>query len=264
MRNIALLSLLLVLMSGTAWAQESGSWDWRIAPYLWTVGIDGELSAGPIDQDIDVSFSDILSDLDFGGSVFAGIGKGRHAFHVDYTYLRLKPDATPAPSPPYPPESTISSKMTTNILEAAYNFRFDGDAFGPALVLGARYWSIDLRLTPNIAGPSLPVNPPVQPPFPTEPVENGPSWWDWFVGVRTENQISTNWDFGFYGTIGGGDSDTPWTAQAVFARRFSNDNRLALGVRIWGVDYSEKEGVMNEFTRLDATFTGFLIGYEFN
>jgi hypothetical protein len=50
----------------------------------------------------------------------------------------------------------------------------------------------------------------------------------------------------------------------MFGRRFSNDNRLGLGVRIWGIDYSENEGVMNQYTRIDATFTGFMIGYEFN
>lgn len=263
MKIIRVISLLLVLLSSPAWAQSSDSWDWRVAPYLWTVGIDGELSVGPIDQDIDVSFSDILSDLDFGGSVFAEFGKGRHAFHFDYTYLRLKPDATALPTPPFPMDSTLSTKMTINIFEPAYNFRFDGFG-GPALVLGVRYLDIEMKMTPDITGPSLPVDPPVEPPFSGGSLEVGPSWWDYFVGIKTHNSVSANWDFSFYGTIGGGESHAPWTLQAMFGRRFSNDNRLGLGVRIWGIDYSDNEGVMNQYTRIDATFTGFMIGYEFN
>jgi hypothetical protein len=255
MKAPGMICFLLLLVSGPAAAQDSNSWDWKIAPYLWTVGIDGSATLAGYDQDLDVSFSDILSDFDFGGSVFAEFGKGHHAVAIDYTYLRLKPDPTPLP----PPDSTMSTKMTINILETAYNYRFDG-LNSTALVAGARYMDIELRLTPNINGPELPLDPP----FPQEPVEFGPSWWDAFVGVKTFSRISEKWDFQFYGTLGYGESDWPWTLQAMFARRFSNDNRLGLGARVWGIDYSDSNGFMGEYAAIDATFFGFLIGYEFN
>jgi hypothetical protein len=259
MRSFCSVLLLIFLYSGTAWAQDSNDWDWKIAPYLWTVNIDGGLSIGPLDQDIDVSFSDILSDMDFGGSVYGELGKGNHAVHFDYTYLRLKPDPTPLPSPPYPGESTLSTKMTINIFEPAYHYRFGG-AGGTELVLGARYMDIEMRMAPNVDGPSL----PIEPPFPQDPVKSGPSWWDYFVGIKTNHRIGAKWDFGFYGTVGGGDSDLPWTLQAMFGRRFANDNRLGLGFRVWGIDYAKDKGVMDRYSRIDATFYGFLIGYEFN
>lgn len=255
MKCLRLVGIVFLFVSGSALAQDSNSWDWKIAPYLWTVGIDGTATLAGYDQDLDVSFSDILSDFDFGGSVFAEFGKGHHAVAIDYTYLRLKPDPTPLP----PPDSTMSTKMTINILETAYNYRFDG-LNSTALVAGARYMDIELRLTPNINGPELPVDPP----FPQEPVEFGPSWWDAFVGVKTFSRISENWDFQFYGTLGFGESDWPWTLQAMFARRFSNDNRLGLGARVWGIDYSDNNGFMGDYAAIDATFYGFLIGYEFN
>ena len=239
--------ILLALVSTTAWSQDSDSWDWKIAPYLWTVGISGDLTIGDINQDIDVSFSDILKDFEVGGSVFSEFGKGNHAVHFDYTYIRLRPDPTPLPAPPFPPDSELATKMTINIFETAYNYRWKGPG-GGAFVLGARLMDIKMRMTLS----DLPA------------VEIGPDWWDFFVGVKTQNKISANWDFNFYGTIGTGGSDLPWTLQAMFGRRFSNDNRLGLGVRVWGVDYSENEGIMGQFTRIDATFYGFLIGYEFN
>jgi hypothetical protein len=255
---IALFATLL-LISGPALAQDSDDFDWKITPYLWTVGIDGSATLLGYEQDLDVSFSDILSDFEVGGSVFAEIGKGHHALSLDYTYLRLKPDPTALPSPPAPPDSTMETKMTTNILEAAYNYRLDG-LNSTAIVAGARYLDIELRLTPNINGPQL----PIEPPFPQEPVEFGPSWWDGFVGVKTFNRFGANWDFEFYGTIGYGESDWPWTLQAMFSRRFSNDNRLGLGARVWGIDYSKNNGFRGEYAAIDVTFYGLMIGYEFN
>jgi len=62
-----LVASVLFLTVGPVNADE---WDWKVAPYLWTVNIDGNLSVGPLDQTIDMSFSDILSDFDVGGPVW--------------------------------------------------------------------------------------------------------------------------------------------------------------------------------------------------
>jgi hypothetical protein len=249
-----ILVAMLVLTPVYTWAQDGDRFDWKIAPYLWAMSIDGSLAIGDLEQDLDVSFKDILSDFDIGGSVFAELGKGNHAVHVDYSYIRLKPDPTALPTPPFPPESELATKVTINIFEPAYNYRWNG-AGGPAIVVGARYLDISLKMTPELTGPGL---------IETEPLQTGPNWWDFFIGVKTNNAISANWDFSFYGTIGTGESDLPWTLQAMFSRRYSNNNRLGMGVRIWGIDYSNEEGVMGEVTTIDLTFYGLLIGYEFN
>ncbi len=247
MKLIQLFGVILSLISTPAWAQESDDFDWKIAPYLWTVGVSGDITIGEINQDIDVSFSDILSDFELGGAVYAEAGKGNHAFHIDYTYIRTRTDPAPLPTPPFPEGAEQTSKMTINIFEAAYNYRWNG-ADGPALVLGARLLDIKIRM--NLG--DLPA------------LSAGPDWWDYFVGVKTHNSISTNWDFDFYGTVGTGGSDLPWTVQGMFGRRFSNGNRLGLGVRVWGIDYAEGNGLMGQYTALDTTFYGLMIGYEFN
>lgn len=241
MNTTRILALVLVLLSSSTWAQ-SGEWDWRIAPYLWAANISGEMSLGPIDQDIDASFSDIFSNLEIGGSIFAEFGKDKHAVHFDYTYLRVRPDPTELA---FPPGAELSTKLTARFFEPAYNYRWKGPN-GPAFVVGARMTDMTVRMSPT----NLPS------------VSRGPSWWDYFVGIKTHNAISDKWDFGFYGTIGTGDSDLPWTAQAVFGRRYSNDNRLLLGMRVWGVDYSEGQGLKR--TALDLTYYGLVVGYEFN
>jgi len=247
MKSLRLIGAFLALISTSGWAQESAGMDWKITPYLWMVGISGDVAIGPIEQELDVSFSDVWNDFEIGGAVFAEFGKDKHAVHLDYTYLRLRPDPTPLPSPPFQPDAELATKMTINIFETAYSYRWRGTD-GPALVLGARMMDIEMRM--NIG--NLPV------------AEAGPDWWDYFAGVKTHNAMGAKWDFDFYGTIGTGGSDLPWTLQAMFGRRYSNDNRLMLGFRVWGIDYSDKEGAMNQYSALDATFYGMMVGYEFN
>jgi len=247
MKFIRNLCVLLAMVSGPVWAQNSEEWDWKIAPYLWTVGLSGDLTVGEGGQVVDVSFGDILSDFELGGSVYSEVGKGTHAVHFDYTYIRIRPDSTELPSPPFASGAELASKMTINIFEPAYNYRWNGSD-GPALVLGARL--IDIKIRVN-AGDLPAVTP-------------GPDWWDYFVGIKTHNAISEKWDFDFYGTVGAGGSDLPWTLQGMFGRRYSNGNRLGLGVRVWGIDYSKGDGIMNEYTTLDVTFFGLMLGYEFN
>jgi len=205
------------------------------------------MSIGDIDQDIGASFTDLLSDLEIAGELYAEVGKGKHAVHVDYSYFRLRPDETPLPSPPFLPDAELATKLTFNLFETAYNYRWNGPD-GPAVVLGARKMDLSIRMT---AGNLTTVT-------------AGPSWWDYFVGVKTHNVISPKWDFDFYGTVGTGGSDFPWTAQAAFGRRYSNDNRLILGFRVWGIDYSDLNRAQNQVVTLDTTLYGLMLGYEFN
>jgi hypothetical protein len=56
MKNIVSGLLGLCLLPGLAAAQSSDSVDWKIAPYLWTVGIDGSATLVGYEQDLDISF----------------------------------------------------------------------------------------------------------------------------------------------------------------------------------------------------------------
>ena len=247
-----LIACLCLSLSPGISAQDSDTWQWRVIPYLWGLNVDGTMEIGPIENDLDVSFSDIIDNMDIGGSIAGQFSKGQHGFHVDYTYLRLKPDANELPSPPFAPGSEIVPKMTINVLEGGYNWLFNNNQ---ALIIGARYIDLEMRMNPVLTGPA-----PIDP----DPLTAGPSWVDYFVGLQSRHHLSANWGVNLVGTIGAGGSDFPWTAQATFDRKFSNDNALHLGFRIWGLDYSENKNSLNARAALDATMYGFLVGYEFN
>ena len=236
----------VALWSNPVPAQDSDEIDWKIAPYLWAMSLTGSVGIGDLTHDFDARFKDVVSDLDIGGSIYTEVGKDRHSAHFDYTYIRLSPSPTQLSE-----DSRIESTMTINFFEPAYNFRWNG-ANGHAFVVGARYIDMKLKLEAELGDSQ------------SRLLEAGPDWWDFFVGIKTRTKISANWDLQFYGTIGTGASDLPWSAQAIFARRLSNENRLGLGLRIWGVNFSEDLGPIDNDVDIDTVFYGLAIGYEFN
>ena len=58
-------AIVAMLLAPQAAAQSSSNaWQFAIAPYLWAAGMDGTMTIGNQDQDIDVPFSDIIENLD--------------------------------------------------------------------------------------------------------------------------------------------------------------------------------------------------------
>ena len=52
--------------------------------------------------------------------------------------------------------------------------------------------------------------------------------------------------------------------QAIFGHRLSYNSNFGPGVRVWNMGYSENQSSIGQYTAIDATFYGFMNGYEFN
>ena len=88
----------LLCMAGwsSAWASDSTSdeWSFTVAPYLWAVGMDGDVGLGRFKTSVNDSFIDIMQDSD---SVMAFMGdfsasKGPWSFFVSPTWAKLGSD----------------------------------------------------------------------------------------------------------------------------------------------------------------------------
>jgi len=244
MKQNRLLSLTALLVSTFLWVQtasaqgdlnyENNPDQWRssLFGYLWALSMDGTGAIGENEFDIDLSFSDLLDDLDAALSLRFESHKGKYGYFLDGMYTRLKPEATS-------PIGTISLDVKSFVGEAGGVYHFNPKVEG---IYGLRYQSMDLDLN-----------------LPARTVGGDADWADIFVGLRFVPVRTDKWHVWLRGDVGGGDSDSAWNAVIGAGYRFNERWTLAGVYRIlandvvqdnfkWDVDY---EGV------------GIALGYTF-
>ena len=97
MKNIiriaALVSLAFMASVAGAGAQE---WEFRVTPYAWMSGLSGEVGTIPglPAGSIDLSFGDILEELEFAGMLMVSARNGPWVIYLDTTYVRTSLDGT--------------------------------------------------------------------------------------------------------------------------------------------------------------------------
>ena len=144
----------------------SDEWKYSASLYLWTSSIGGETSDG---TDIDVSFSDLLDDLDFVYMGTLGAQKGKWDFQTDIMYIKL--GAKPNTYVDTPVLTNIQLKTWVVTPTVAYRI-MESEQLDLDLLAGARY----LYMQPKITISPLPE------------MSGSDSAWDGIVGVR---KIST-------------------------------------------------------------------------
>jgi hypothetical protein len=96
----------------SAFAQD---WDWKVAPYLWATGIDGEVALGPSVHDVDVNFGDILDVLAGAALVHVEGSDGENGVFGDLIWLAVEPEPEPALF-----GGETEAELDTLILEGGY------------------------------------------------------------------------------------------------------------------------------------------------
>ena len=249
-RNIVFSIFILQLgLASIAHAQEfDPDPDWKISVYLWTTSLDGTLGIGPIEADIDLSFSDLFSSLDFGGAIVARRDWGANMLVGDLSYLSLSPDDQPGPA-----DSTVSSSLDLTLFNTYYGRKWGGsDRYG-ALLVGARYMKMDLGMSAEFN-------------LPTEPVigmDASPSFTDFLIGGMFATELSPKWDMFVQGDVGAGGSNNSWNAQVMFQRKLKSGNRIDIGARVLSVDFDDTLA-SGELFVLDARMAGFMFGFTWD
>jgi len=253
-RNISFKLLLPVfilqsVLTSVATAQDfNPDPDWKTTINLWMTSLDGTLGISLIEADIDVSFSDLVSSLDFGGEVVARRDWGANMLVGDLTYLTLSPDDQPTPG-----GGSISPGLDLTLLSAFYGRKWGSDEKYGALTVGARYMEMDLTMKAN---PNLPSEPELK--------KNGsPSFTDFVIGGLVGSVLNAKWNVLVQADVGVGGSNNSWTAQLMFQRKLKSGNRLNLGARVLSVDFTDTVASGDDFT-LDARMTGLMIGFTFD
>jgi len=231
------------MVSTVATAQSSSGKDTKVifAPYVWAQALSGTSTIGILPPlEIDASFSDLVSNLNFALSIHTEFVVNDWVFVIDPTYVSLEVDVgLPAP---LPPDASLGMDIDIWLVEAwaGYRLNENWEAIG-----GARYQSQDISV---IGAPN--------PPFPDN-MGVSESWTDWFIGARFGADLSDKWFLKMRGDIlVAGDSDTNWNVSIFFNRRFGDNKALNLGYRYMVDDYNDTGNF-----RWDITQDGPVIGY---
>jgi hypothetical protein len=223
------------LFAASAAAQEL---DWRVTPYLWGLGIDGNIALGPVERDVNVEFADVLDVLAGAALLHVEAQSGEHIFFGDLNWLKVEPEDELATL-----GGPARAEMDSTIIEAGYARDSDGIGFEA----GLRYWDLDLEIDPALAAG----------------IVRGDSWVDVFGGFRHRRDLNQKWSMTTRANLGAGGADLSIGFQIDFARELERGNAVVAGFRLIEVDY-EKSNVRGIPFVLDATFFGATVGFTFD
>ncbi len=229
--------------------------DWRFQfdTWIWLMGIEGDVTSGPISASVDSDFGDILDASDsllaFSGRI--EVGYKRLAGFVDGIYADIGADDRSGSGG----LADIDVTMEMGIVDFGLMYRvFDMPTDHPLnttidLYAGARYIAVEVELDPAMVAS----------------VSNDEDWIDPIVGAKLQLPLAKRWHLGLWGDVGGfgASSDFTWSATGVLGfsfELFKLPTTLYGGYRAMGWDYSTGSG--SSAFEWDVILHGPLMGLE--
>jgi hypothetical protein len=240
---------------------ESG-WDFHVAPYMWAISMDGDLTVRGKEVDVDVGFSDIGDELNFAFMLEFEARKGRWGLMGNTIYANLGDSDVDGPAGHTDIDPTVKALW----LGVGGFYRLgtwdlanhSGDKAPSVTVdayFGARYTDLDVEIDFKFDG--------VFRSFRND-VNKDKSWLEPLVGARTIWNLSERWTLTLTGDIGGivAGSDFAWNAASLMGYRFSlfveKDAGILAGYRALSQDYDDSSG--NDKFEWDVTLHGPILG----
>jgi opacity protein-like surface antigen len=252
MRKFAYLALLPILMAACPQAHAQGTppaadrWRFDITPYIWFSGISGDvtLPRGGA-RDFSADFGDIFDNLKFAAMASAEARYGRFGLLLDFFYVDLEQGFN---SPRSLTVSNGNVQFSTTQFAAVGLVRLVEDRnWWLDAGAGIRAWWLDSEIKANgglFAGRSSSAS---------------SNWVDPLVALRGQVRLNDRFALTAYGDVGGFDTNTRLTWQAIAALDWQVTPSIAarLGYRYISVDRSR--------SNIDADFdlSGPFIGASF-
>ena len=225
-----------VLCSAFPSGAEDGKWDFKVAPYLWTMGISGDIGPAIAPAEVNMRFDDIVSMADIGFTIF-GEATYEETWTLlgDFMYIDLSEDGTL----PTGDKVAAENEMGLITLAGAYRASEKMD-----LYLGGRWISLDSSVG-STAGPSA---------------ESSTDFIDPIIGLRLVGDVDEKTDLKLAFDIGGFgvNADFTWHLLASIHYDFTKTWSGILGYRVFDIDYNKDRTVM------DLTMQGLLFGVGIN
>ncbi len=226
-------------------APADSGWSFELALYAPMMGLDGKTGIAPVYSDIDISFDDILDNLDGSLSGAFEARYDRWTITADLIWIKLSDSS-------YPTANSylgLELQQYMGSLTVGYEL-FNNDCTRLEILGGAALTSLDVDV--DLFTPRLPTT--------TRYASGSETWIDPVVGLRLRHKLSERWGLfatGVYGGFGVS-SDEYWQAMGGIAYRLTEHSTIALAYRAISVDYQDGRFLY------DATASGPTLGVIFN
>ena len=255
MKKFYLLPLLLCcVMLTPAHAQENWT---EVGIHVHMLGIEGDATVGNVTTDVDVSFSDILDNLDFGFMGFVEHRRGKWSFIGDVAYLNVSAEKTRSRTSVT--SLTLDAEGEQTVAEAFVGYRvFERNQgksqLGIDLLGGARYNEIAFELDATATLLGL-----------TTSASRNPSedWVDGVIAARVQYGHDNGWGVSALADIGDGSDSSSFQLVGIVSYRFKNNIRVYGGYRQYSLEYTGVSGGRRFDLDLDYTGPMFGVSYRF-
>lgn len=226
-----------VIMAGyaaPAAAQPPANDEWRVlvAPYLMGAAMDGATTVRGFEVDVDLSASDIFSNLQFGAMGLVTARKGSWGFGADVIWMAL---------------GTTVGETNVDFNQGAFAF-YGLRELSPAaeVTFGLRVNTLQGELT--FKGPDVARN-------------QDKTWVDPIAGITLRTPPDRRVQMRVYSEIGGFGvgSDFAWQVFPTVSLKLTSTSSLEFGYRWLDLDYAAGEG--NEQFRYDVLTQGPVAGF---
>ena len=254
--NIATIlgAVFLAICSSVALADDppaAEEWQHSVDIYLWGAAVGGETNSG---TGVDVSFGDLLDNLEFSAMGAYQVRKGKWSVMADVIYLDVSNTETVELGGDFltvPAEVDVG--LTSWVVHAGGAYRFyEGNGGTMAgLTFGARYldMSTDILVAFDSRIPEL---------DPEIPISASEGVLDVFAGLHGVVSLGERWYLPWAANVGTGDSDISWSALLGVGYRASERWNAVLSYRhqAWEFDNTAIIG--------DLEFSGPMLGAVFH
>lgn len=244
LRNWAGFASLGICVAASPVSASESEWEWSFALYGWMAGLKNTMSVNGYEvSEVDLSFSDILDNLDMTLMVHGEGFRDQWGFFADYLYLSMsnKQDI---------PNGRLRAEMSADIFELAGVYRPNGKGEGIEAFAGLRYFKPDISFDVTQSGATT-----------NWRVDDG--YADFMVGARYTGLINDNWFYRLRADASGGDTDGTWSLSALAGYRFGEDldKSIIFGYRHMEIDLEEDNGPLTVSN--DLTMSGPFIALNF-
>ena len=216
-------------------AAAGDEWQFEVTPYLLAAGMDGTVGVRGYEADIDMSFSDILDDLDGGFMGLFTAQKGPWLFALEGVYMKLEDGAARTVTGPGGVVSRTGKLDITNtmyIAQGTVGYQLMDDRTKLYALGALRYTDLEVEMDVDVAF--------APPPFGGSLSEHGSeSWVDAVVGLHAVHSVSDVVSLVGYADIGAGGSDLTYQVMAGVNWEFNEGYTAKIGYRYLYWDYED-------------------------